>query len=156
VIMMQLAEAVVGDIHEAAGRFMRLLRRRFAENNIVILGEKILPANFGRHRLIIVTARNGGVRTYKFYLIYQRRWFESFQKYFGVPAEAASVNLSILERAVRHGYDRIVWVSQDGSMFWIDPREMKRIVEERGWIRKTRKTGEEVAHIPLDYLLRLG
>jgi len=149
-------KSLVANIEDATDIFLKTLRNRFAQARFKITNEEVIPMNFGRHRLVSVTVvAEGRVSRYKFYVIFQRRWFESFQKFFGVASEAVTVNMPILEKLCKHDYDRIVWVGGDGTIFWVDPRYMMQLVRENGWHRKTNKTGEKVAHLPLSQLTKI-
>ena len=139
---------IIRNIHDAKEHLMNFLRER--GYNII----KVVPSNFGRHYIIwyhdpdLDTIR-------KIYLIYQRRWFESFEQYFGIPDQAVTVNLSILSKIVHHNYSHIVWCNMDGNLFIINSLKAMQLVYENGWIRRTEKTGETVAHIPLSKLIKL-
>ncbi|MHA1632598.1 MAG: hypothetical protein ACTSXC_07330 [Candidatus Freyarchaeota archaeon] len=146
---------VVENIDEATDLFINTLRARFSASGFVVKEILTAPMNFHRHKMVSVAVAGKGFKRFKFYVVFQRRWFESFSKYFKVASEAVTINLAILVKLCKHGYDRIVWVSSDGSMFWIDPRRMLRLVKERGWIRETQKTGEVVAHVPLEFLTKI-
>ena len=152
---MQTKLFTIENIDEATEEFIETVRARFSMSGFEIKDILTAPMNFKRHKMVSLTVASRGFKRFKFYVIFQRRWFESFSKYFGIASEAVTINLSILTKICKHGYDRIVWVSEDGSMFWIDPRRMMHLVKERGWIRETRKTGEIVAHVPLEYLTKI-
>lgn len=138
---------MIKNIREAYSYFKEFLKSRSGE---VI---RCIPKNFGRHRLIIAKLwYRGSSFIAKFYLVYQREWFEKFDKFYNYPAKACTLNLSILNELVKSNIDRIVFVNKDGQMLMISPREFLKIAKERGWVRKTRKTGEEVAHIPITFL----
>lgn len=141
-------QRIILNIHEARDLLIDFLRRK--GYSVV----KVLPSNFGRHYIIYVRDPVlSEIRRY--YLIYQRRWFESFQKYFGIPEEVATVNLSILHRIVLHEIPYIVWCNMEGKLFMIPSKKAWKIVRKNKWIRKTEKTGEITAHIPLSKLIKL-
>jgi len=112
----------------------------------------IKPMNFGRHYMIDVFVRKPYGHYMRFYLIYQRRWFEQFEKYFGIPDMACTINLSILRDCVRSNVDKIIIAHSNGEFYFTSPDAWLRLVEENGWSRKMRKTGETVAHLPIQYL----
>ena len=170
--MVKLAGKVdlIRDVHEATLHFTRFLRAKGFKVEVT------LPRNFGRHRLIITkihrcldcreivkdpdrhSALYGhyvATQIVKFYLAFQRRWFESFYKYFGVNEMAVTLNKSIVEYCVKHGIDRIVFVHSDGAMFMISPKTMLKTAIRNKWIRTTRKTKEETIHLPLSHLKRI-
>jgi len=139
---------IVLNIHEARDTLIDYLRSK--GYSIV----KVVPSNFGRHYIIYV--RDPVLNDMqRYYLVYQRRWFESFPKYYGIPEEAVSINLSILHRIVAHEIPYIVWCNIDGKLFMIPSKKAQKLVRKHGWIRKTEKTGETVAHIPLSKLIKL-
>jgi len=145
-------KVIINNVHEAKDYFIKILERKGFR--IV----KVIPENFNRHYGIITkkeyNAADGSVVTYtvKWYLVYQRKWFQSFDKYFGIPSEAVTINVPILVRVVENNYDRIVWVNMEGKVYMINPKDMLYIVAENKWIRRTEKTGEPVAHLPLHEL----
>lgn len=146
---------IIENIHDAREYFIRVLKRKRFDV------KKVVPHNFGRHYGIIASymALNpNGLPTeviVKFYLVYQRRWFESFSKYYGVPDQAVSINLPVLVKVIGDDYDRIVWCNREGTLYMVDPKEMLRVAKEKMWIRKTEKTGETVVYMPLHKLKKI-
>lgn len=132
----------IRNVHEALNYFLKILKRK----GFKIYGIK--KENFGRHY---------GIRAYyesnnypvKFYLVYQRKWFQSFDKYFNIPDEAVTINLPILHRIIENHYDRIVWCNEEGKLYMIEPKKMLEIATRLKLIRRTKKTGEAVVHLPL-------
>jgi len=140
----------VKSITEAYYLFKKILEQR---SGIVV---RVVPQNYGRHRLIHARLWYRGVsRPVKFYLIFQRKPFESFEKYFGFPSKAFTVNKSILEYCNKIDVDRLVFIDENGNVYMIDPRVALHIAYEKAWIRKTKKTGEVVVHIPITILLKI-
>lgn len=138
---------IIEDIHDAKDYIVKMLEKNY---DIKVIAT--VPENFQRHYTIIFEDCMG---KRKLYLIFQRKWFQSFPKYYGIDEEAVTINYSILKKLVEHEYDFIVWVSADGKAFMIEPVRMLRLVLEHGWIRKTEKTGETVAHLPLSFLSKI-
>ena len=141
-------EKIILNIHEARDYFIKYLQSR----GYTVY--KTVPSNFSRHYIIYVRDPELG-DTRRYYMIYQRRWFESFHKYFGVQEEAVTINLPILYRIITHEIPYIVWVSLDGKIFMIPSKKALRLAKKNKWIRKTEKTNEPVAHIPLSKLIKL-
>jgi len=138
----------ISNIKDALSLFIELLRNRAYR----ILGVK--PMNFNRHYLLEVQMLKPR-RDYKtFYLIYQRRWFEQFQKYFKIADQACTINLPILKECVRKDVNKIVIATEDGRFYMCNPHQWLKLVEDGGWIRTVKKTKEAVAHLPVSYLER--
>lgn len=141
----------ISGIRDATLYFTKYIREKRKGEVLEVHAE-----NFGRHRRLLVKLYYRGAPVYvKVYLVFQRRWFEQFEKYFGWSEQAVTINLPILEYCVKHGINRIVWVHSSGTMFMTDPKTMLELVKKHKWIRRTRKTGEPVAHLPLSLLTRL-
>jgi len=140
----------IKSINEAYYLFKRILKSRACE---VI---RVTPTNFGRHRIVHVKMWYRGVSSnVKFYLIFQRKPFESFEKYFNFPSKAFSINKSILEEIIKMGIDGLVFIDELGNCYYINPRIAYKIAKEKGWIRKTKRTGEIVVHIPIVILEKI-
>lgn len=141
---------MIKSISQAYFLFKQLLKKRGGE---VV---RVYPENYGRHRVIYAKMHyRGASKMYKFYLVYQREWFKAFSKMYGFPSEACTLNMSILIYCIRNSIDRIVFVNKHGTVLMISPREFYKIGKERGWIRRTKKTGEEVIHIPVVLMNKL-
>jgi len=137
---------VIGSVNEALHHFIRYLRARGFE----VLKAK--PTNFMRHYLI--EARHWSIpgRTVRYYLVYQREWLLSMPALFpDADAPGATVNREVLEECLKAGVSLIVFAHPTGY-YGIEPGEMKRLAEEHGWVRTSRKTGEETVHVPVTRL----
>lgn len=138
------------NIHEALERFKKIL----VDKGFEIV--EVKDMNFGRHKLVKAKyTKNDYSNFFDFYLIFQRQWFLSFPKYYGVDEPAVSINLNLLKQAIYTGVDRLVFAHSSGKFFMVDPLVMKDIAESNKWIRKTKKTGEVVVHLPLSRLKRI-
>jgi len=107
--------------------------------------------NFGRHYIIEAKHWNKP-KKYRFYLAFQREWFIKMPQAFkNANAVGATLNREILNKLYKEGYDLIIFAHSTG-FYAITPEEMYSLVLENNWIRKSQKTGEETAHIPISYL----
>jgi len=141
---------LIKNISQAYFLFKELLKERGGE---VI---RVVPENYGRHRVVYAKMHyRGSSKIFKFYLVFQREWFKSFSKFYNFQSEACTLNMSILQNCLASGVDRIVFVNKHGVMLMISPQQFLEKAKENRWIRKTKKTGEEVAHIPITLMKKL-
>jgi len=133
----------IKSVSEALQLFKYILRQ--------VSGEVVstAAANFGRHRLVYARLWYRGVPfNVKFYLVYQRKPFESFEKFFDFPSKAYTVNKSIIEYCLKMKVHKLIFIDEVGNVYMVDPLVAYKVAKEKGWIRKTKKTGEVVVHIP--------
>ena len=95
-----------------------------------------------------------------YYLKYQRRYFMEFPKVYEVVdprdvCEAVGINLSILKRLAKNRVDYIVFCNALGRLLYVKTRTYLRLVEEYVWYRKSQRTGEFIANLPLSRLKEL-
>ena len=154
-------DMTLNSIHEATDRLKKTLEKR----GFTIL--RIIPKNHNRHMLFIVKQEAKNIfagrielRKLKYYLVYQRQYLQQFPKIYNVEEEifndvAVGINLSLLKYLVKTKVNYVVFASQDGKLFYINPKAMLKIIEEKKWYRSTKKTGEYVANLPITILKEL-
>jgi len=151
----------VQNVNEAAEYMLKRVKRNIKSRGLDLVRYKVVDQNFGRHKLLILYVKRRGrdwknIWSFNVYVIYQRRWFESFPKYFGVQDAAASMNLSVLKSVANRPISAVAWVAPDGTVYWHrNPREALNMVLKNKWYRPTDKTGEVVAYIPLSMLEKM-
>lgn len=138
---------MIENVNQALTLFMYYLKNRG------FTVKRAIPTNFKRHYMIIAEHWRNPKKTYKFYLAYQREWFMAMPKIYGnTDSVGATLNKSILLELVKQGYNYIIFVHKDGSFLTIKPEDMLAYAIENGWIRKTKRTNEEVVNIPISLL----
>ncbi len=154
---MPTVNPVINNVYEATDKFLKYLRD-ISKRGIKYKVRKVIKENNARHRLIIVEEWRGKwkARTIKFYLIYVRKWFETFSKYFNINSLGTSIRLDILERLYKTDVDYIVIIHKTDGIFLIKTDDFYLLAINNNWIRTPEKTGETLANIPIEYLTHVG
>lgn len=108
------------------------------------------PMNKNRHVLMIPSNND----RLKFYVIFVRRWFETFdkifksfiEKYLEYSGYGASINKTVLENSIKHEADFILVVLANGYVYRINPIVWLKFSLKYDLIRTQTRSNEYNAH----------
>ena len=117
---------MIDSIREATKVAFDLIQRK-TQDSVV----RVIPTNHSRHRIL---ATSKGL---KYYVLFKREFFKSFGKIFGLSGAGDSINARYLCLALNLKVDGMLFIYQNGYVYFMSPRE----IYDMGLVRTT-KSGE--------------